>query len=111
MDRLEIEQQSGCVDRRKDIQSFGRDCLDGERGADGTTDGMASSHAIRDQPAHGHPCGTHAQPPPSPLSVLLSCMDVDLPDIDRRPDCHTASGSCIHAGMSRWPCSTRQTSM
>ena len=21
------------------------------------------------------------------------------------------SGSCIHAGMSRWPCSTRQTSM
>jgi hypothetical protein len=21
-----------------------------------------------------------------------------------------ASGSCIHAGMSRWPCSTRQTS-
>ncbi|MDD3353323.1 hypothetical protein [Zoogloea sp.] len=26
-------------------------------------------------------------------------------------DRHTASHSCIHAGMSRWPCSTRQTSM
>ena len=32
-------------------------------------------------------------------------------DLSRRPERHTASGSCIHDGMSRWPCSTRQTSM
>lgn len=24
---------------------------------------------------------------------------------------HVPAGACIHAGMSRWPCSTRQTSM
>ena len=29
----------------------------------------------------------------------------------RLDDTQRVSGSCIHAGMSRWPCSTRQTSM
>ena len=31
--------------------------------------------------------------------------------VPRRSDRHRSSGSCIHAGISRWPCSTRQTSM
>jgi hypothetical protein len=45
------------------------------------------------------------------VTVAAYCLHRRTRRYARRSDRHTSSGSCIHAGMSRWPCSTRQTSM
>lgn len=45
------------------------------------------------------------------VTVAACCLHRRARRYAWRSDRHTPSGSCIHAGISRWPCSTRQTSM
>ena len=45
------------------------------------------------------------------VTVATYCLHRRTRRYARRSDRHTASGSCIHAGISRCPCSTRQTSI
>ena len=48
------------------------------------------------------------QRPPPPIDDSPARDSVQPCRLD---DTQRVSGSCIHAGMSRWPCSTRQPSM
>lgn len=46
-------------------------------------------------------------PMPTKLTPFYESVRQALPP---QANLHASPGSCIHAGMSRWPCSTRQTS-